>query len=56
MGDNRGAGTSGYFEYDRKYVIRFDGKPKIRGNSALEFLGDPRKYIPEELFLASFWL
>lgn len=50
---NRGTGTDTYRSYDRNYVISADGKPKIVGSSDPAFLGDPTRWNPEELLLAS---
>ncbi|MDD1500459.1 MULTISPECIES: OsmC family protein [Agrobacterium] len=50
---NRGTGTSGYREYDRDHVISADGKPDIAGSSDPAFRGDPARWNPEELLLAS---
>lgn len=50
---NRGAGTSGYREYDRDHVISAEGKPDIVGSSDPAFRGDPKRWNPEELLLAS---
>ncbi len=50
---NRGAGTSGYREYDRDHVISAEGKPDIVGSSDPAFRGDPKRCNPEELLLAS---
>ncbi|WP_296077591.1 OsmC family protein [uncultured Agrobacterium sp.] len=50
---NRGAGTSGYREYDRDHVISAEGKPDIVGSSDPAFRGDPKRWNPEELILAS---
>lgn len=50
---NRGAGTSGYREYDRDHVISVEGKPDIAGSSDPAFRGDPKRWNPEELLLAS---
>lgn len=50
---NRGTGTSGYRDYDRNHVISADGKPDIAGSSDPAFRGDPARWNPEELLLAS---
>ena len=50
---NRGTGTSGYQAYGRDHVIRADGKPDISGSSDPAFLGDRRRYNPEDLLVAS---
>lgn len=50
---NNGSGTSSYTTYDRSYVLRSGNKPVINGSSDPAFRGDPAKYNPEELLLAS---
>ncbi|RYY42075.1 MAG: OsmC family peroxiredoxin [Chitinophagaceae bacterium] len=50
---NRGAGTTGYASYDRSHVISVQGKPVILASSDPAFNGDPTRYNPEELLLAS---
>ena len=50
---NRGTGTSAYTAYDRAHEIGATGKPTIPGSSDPKFRGDPARYNPEELLLAS---
>lgn len=50
---NRGTGTSGYRAYGRDHRIAADGNPDIPGSSDPSFLGDPARWNPEELLLAS---
>ena len=51
---NKGEGTSKYRSYSRNHVITIDGKnAPILGSSDPSFLGDPTRYNPEELLLAS---
>ncbi|MET0320684.1 MAG: OsmC family protein [Duganella sp.] len=50
---NRGSGTSGYRDYARDHVVTAGGKPPIAGSSDPAFLGDPARWNPEELLLAS---
>ena len=50
---NKGVGTSGYKSYERSHEIIVDGKEIIEGSSDPAFLGDAKKYNPEELLLAS---
>lgn len=51
---NQGAGTSSYKAYSRDHVITIGGKSAdILASSDPSFLGDPSRYNPEELFLAS---
>lgn len=50
---NTGAGTVNYSGYKRDYEIIVQGKELIKGSSDTDFLGDPGRYNPEELLLAS---
>jgi organic hydroperoxide reductase OsmC/OhrA len=51
---NRGSGTSDYRAYGRDHEIVCDGKPvAIPGSSDPHFRGDPARYNPEELLVAS---
>lgn len=50
---NSGDGTKGYRSYSRNHQIKSKSKPEISGSSDSAFMGDPSKYNPEELFLAS---
>ncbi len=50
---NTGAGTNGYRSYNRSHTILADEKKPIEGSSDPSFLGDIKKYSPEDLFLAS---
>ncbi len=51
---SRGIGTTDYKSYDRDYSIRVDGKQQvIHGSADSAFLGDPHRFNPEELLLAS---
>lgn len=50
---NTGAGTKDYKSFERSYTISIANKPDIQGSSDPAFLGDPTKYNPEELLLAS---
>ena len=50
---NLGTGTSGYSEYSRQHNIIVEGKPVIIGSSDPVFNGDPTRYNPEELLIAS---
>lgn len=51
---NKGEGTSGYRAYGREYEINVTGKAQpIIGSSDPAFLGDPTRYNPEELLVAS---
>lgn len=50
---NKGSGTSGYRDYERSHTVQVGDKPIIETSSDPGFRGDPQKYNPEELFLAS---
>jgi len=50
---NQGSGTSGYRAYGRAHEIRALGKPPLPGSSDPAFRGDPARWNPEELLVAS---
>lgn len=51
---NTGSGTSDYRSYERQYEISGGaGKPVIPGSSDPAFRGDPSRWNPEELLVAS---
>ncbi len=50
---NLGTGTSGYRDYSRDHVIQFVGKPELSGSSDLSPRGNPSRYNPDELLVAS---
>jgi organic hydroperoxide reductase OsmC/OhrA len=50
---DRGAGTASYRAYDRAHLIGAPGKPTIPGSSDPAFRGDPARWNPEELLVAS---
>ena len=50
---NLGQGTSGYRAYERAHEISAGGKPIIPGSSDPAFRGNPSRYNPEELLVAS---
>jgi organic hydroperoxide reductase OsmC/OhrA len=51
---NTGTGTSSYRSYERRYEIAAEtGKPAIPGSSDPAFRGDPERWNPEELLVAS---
>ena len=50
---NTGTGTSGYRNYERSHDISASGKPTIPGSSDPAFRGDPARWNPEELLVAS---
>jgi organic hydroperoxide reductase OsmC/OhrA len=50
---NQGTGTSSARAYSRAHLIEAPGKPAIEGSSDPAFRGDPARWNPEELLLAS---
>ena len=50
---NRGTGTSSYRDYDRAHDVSAPTKPTIAGSSDPAFRGDPARWNPEELLVAS---
>lgn len=50
---NRGEGTASYRGYDRDHDLAAAGKPPIPGSSDPAFRGDPARWNPEELLVAS---
>jgi organic hydroperoxide reductase OsmC/OhrA len=50
---NEGSGTSGYRAYRRDHEISAGEKPTIPGSSDPAFRGDPARWNPEELLVAS---
>jgi organic hydroperoxide reductase OsmC/OhrA len=50
---DRGTGTSGYREYGRDVTIDIAGKPSLEASADRPFRGDPAKWNPEDLLLAS---
>lgn len=48
-----GEGTKTYRSYRRDHTIVADGKEPIRASSDPSFRGDPSRYSPEELLVAS---
>jgi organic hydroperoxide reductase OsmC/OhrA len=52
---NLGSGTSAYRAYERSHEISSEnaGKPPIPGSSDPAFRGDPARWNPEELLVAS---
>jgi organic hydroperoxide reductase OsmC/OhrA len=50
---NTGEGTKTYRSYNRNYTITAAAKPEILGSSDPSFRGDPSRYNPEDLLVAS---
>ena len=50
---NRGVGTRSYREYGREHAIAAAGKPDILGSSDPAFRGNPERWSPEDLLVAS---
>ncbi len=50
---DRGTGTSGYRDYARDHDVLADGRDPIAGSSDAAFRGDPSRWNPEQLLVAS---
>jgi len=50
---NEGSGTSSYRAYSRSHELGAPGKPTIAGSSDPSFMGNPARWNPEELLVAS---
>jgi organic hydroperoxide reductase OsmC/OhrA len=50
---NRGEGTTSYRAYARDHEVTADGRPAIAGSSDPVFRGDPERWNPEQLLVAS---
>lgn len=50
---DRGTGTSSYLAYGREHEVVAEGCPTIPGSSDPAFRGDPTRWNPEQLLLAS---
>ncbi len=50
---NPGTGTSAYRAYSRDHLITGGDKPAIAGSSDPSFRGDPARWNPEDLLVAS---
>lgn len=50
---NTGEGTSNYKAYSRDHVISVKDKPELPASSDPSFRGNPQRYNPEELLVAS---
>ncbi|MGH6952755.1 MAG: OsmC family protein [Alphaproteobacteria bacterium] len=50
---NLGQGTAGYRAYARSLALKAAGKPTIEGSSDPAFRGDPSRWNPEDLLVAS---
>lgn len=50
---NQGTGTSSYRAYSRSHELSAPGKEAIAGSSDPTFRGDPARWNPEELLVAS---
>lgn len=46
-------GTTSYTSYSRDHDVVLAGRPVLPGSSDPAFRGDPSRYTPEELFVAS---
>lgn len=50
---NLGTGTSAYRAYSRDHLITAEGRPTLPGASDPAFRGDPTRWNPEQLLVAS---
>ncbi|MBG0824101.1 OsmC family protein [Planomonospora sp. ID91781] len=50
---NRGEGTASYRGYGREHEVSAPGKEPLAGSSDSAFRGDPSRWNPEELLVAS---
>ncbi|CAM3121441.1 OsmC family protein [Prescottella defluvii] len=50
---NRGVGTADHRAYDREHRVSAPAKPDLPGSSDPAFRGDPARWNPEELLVAS---
>ncbi|QYG10676.1 OsmC family protein [Microbacterium sp. PAMC22086] len=50
---NTGTGTTGYRDYRRDVTIEVGGKPDLLASADKPFRGDPSRWNPEDLLLAS---
>ncbi|MFP5021566.1 OsmC family protein [Pseudonocardia phyllosphaerae] len=50
---DRGTGTSGYRDFDREHDVEAEGRPVVRGSADPAFRGDPTRWNPEQMLLAS---
>ncbi len=50
---NKGRGTASYVAYGREFTVSVDGKPELLGSSDPAFRGDPTRYNPEDMLVAS---
>lgn len=50
---NTGTGTSSYAAYSRDHLIQAAGKPDVPGSSDPAFRGDPARWNPEDMLVAS---
>lgn len=50
---SRGAGTTGYRDYDRAVTLSAAGKPDLLASADRAFRGDGARWNPEELLVAS---
>jgi organic hydroperoxide reductase OsmC/OhrA len=48
-----GQGTTSYTAYSRDHDVLIPGRPPLPGSSDPAFRGDPHRFSPEELFVAS---
>lgn len=50
---NLGEGTSSYTTYSRDFAVEVPGKPILAGSADPAFRGDPQRWNPEDMLVAS---
>lgn len=50
---DQGTGTSGYRDYSRDVTITVEGKPDLLASADKPFRGDPGRWNPEDMLIAS---
>ena len=50
---NQGEGTKDYKSYERSFSVNENGKGELQGSADHNFRGDPKKWNPEEMLIAS---
>jgi organic hydroperoxide reductase OsmC/OhrA len=50
---NTGQGTASYTAYTRDFTVQMPGKPDLLGSADPAFRGDPKRWNPEDMLLAS---
>ena len=50
---NKGYGTAGYTAYSRDFNVEAAGKVALQGSADPAFRGDPQRWNPEDMLVAS---